>query len=128
MKFLNKQDSGDNIMKALQATCESDRAGLTVTLAAEKTSQLSGQACDLAHARWSRGQGLLGTLQGKHRLPLVLVEGDSTRRLWLGAREFLNMLDSPGHHQINGETVLPHRAIAELAVLDAANPLESSVV
>src|SRR3970282_1611876 len=101
MNFLNEQDTGDNIMKALQATCESDRAGFTVTLAAEKPAQLSRQACDLAHARWSRGQRLVGTLQRKHRLPLVLVKCNRTRRLWLGARQFFNMLDSPGHHQVN---------------------------
>src|SRR3990172_5529257 len=128
MNFLNQQDTGDDIMKALQATCESDRAGLTVALAAEKTSELSRQACNLAHARWSRGQRLVGTLQGKHRLPLALVKRNRTRRLWLGARQFLNMLDSPSDHQVNSETVLPHRAIAELAVLNAANALESLVI
>src|SRR5712691_7373498 len=128
MKFLNEQDSGDNIMKTLQATCEGDGAGLTVTLAAEKTSQLSRQACDLPHARWSRWQRQLGMLQGKHRLPLVLIKRNRTRRLGLGARQFFNMLDSPSHHQINSETVLPNRAIAELAVLNAANALESLVI
>ena len=98
MEILDKQDSGDNIMKALQATCESDGAGFTVTLAAEKTSQLSRQACDLAHARWSRGQRLVGTLQGKHSLPLVKFKSDRARRQGLGARELLDVLDSPGHH------------------------------
>src|SRR3970282_701970 len=128
MNFLNEQDTGDNIMKALQATCESDGAGFTVTLAAEKTSELSRQACNLAHARWSRGQRLVGTLQGNTPLPLALVKLNRTRRLWLGAREFLNMLDSPTDHQVNSETVLPHRAIPELAVLNAANALESLVI
>src|SRR2546428_9479930 len=128
MKFLNEQDSGNNIMKALQATCESDGAGFTVTLAAEKPAQLSRQACDLTHARGSRWQRQLGTLQRKHRLPLVLVKRNRSRCLGLGACQFLNMLDSPGHHQVNSETVLPHRAITELAVLDAANAFAGLVI
>src|SRR3989304_8478753 len=98
MNFLNEQDPGDNTKKALQATCESDGAGFTVTLAAEKTSQLSRQACDLAHARWSRGQRLVGTLQGKHRLPLALVKRNRTRRLWLGGRGVLHTLAFPPPH------------------------------
>ena len=104
-------------------------AGLTVTLAAEKTSQLSGQACDLAHAGWSRRQRLIGTLEGKHRLPLVLFKGNRYKAPAAGcARKFLDMLDSPRHHQINGEAVLPNRAIAELAVLNTANALERLVI
>src|SRR6266545_6683491 len=115
-------------MKALQATCESDGAGFTVTLAAEKPAQLSRQACDLTHARGSRWQRQLETLQRKHRLPFVLVKCNRTRRLGLGACQFLNMLDSPSHHQVNSETVLPHRAIPELAVFNTANALESLVI
>src|SRR4030067_3511319 len=103
MNFLNEQDTGDNIMKALQATCESDGAGFTVTLAAEKTSQLSRQACDLAHARWSRGQRLVGTLQDKHRLPLALVKRKRARGVWLGGRQFLHMPDSTRDHRATHE-------------------------
>ena len=73
-------------------------------------------------------QGLIGALEGKQCLPLVLFKGNATRSQWRVAREFLNMLDSPGHHQVNGEAVLPHRAICELTVLNTANTFDRAVI
>ena len=74
MKLFKDQETSGDVLQALQAASEGCGAGLAVTLAAEKASELSGQARDLAHAGWSRRQRLIGTLEGKQRLPLVLVQ------------------------------------------------------
>src|SRR5437773_11340195 len=89
------------------------------SFAAEEPAKLSSEARDLMHAGCSGRQRLIRALKGKQRLPLVLLKSNGTRRLGCGARKLLDVLDSPCHHQVNGEAVLRNRAIAESAVLDA---------
>src|SRR3990172_9144986 len=128
MKLIeNKKSSGD-VMKALQTTAKRCRAGLSVALATEEASEFSGQARDLTQAGWSRRQRLIGSLVGEQRLPLVLLKGNGTRRLWCFAGQLLDVLDAPRHHQINGQALLPNRAVTELTVFNAATALEGSVI
>src|SRR6266567_918312 len=128
MKLLANQEAGSDVVEALQAPSDRCGARLTVALSAEKTSQLSGQVRDLTHARWTRRQRPIGTFEGKQRLPLVLLKGNATRRLRFMARKLLDVLDSPRHHQINGEAVLPNRAVSELTVLNTATALDRPVI
>src|SRR6266511_4056292 len=102
MLFEDQESSGD-VLEALQAASEGCRAGLAVALAAKKTSELSGEACDFAQVEWRGGQQLMGTFKGQQRLPLVLFKSNATRLQWTSAREFLDVFDSPSHHQVNGQ-------------------------
>ena len=70
----------------------------------------------------------MGTLEGQQRLPFVFFKSNATGRLWAGAREFLDVLDSPGHHQIDGQAIFPNCAISELTVLNAATTLERAMI
>src|SRR6266496_5168946 len=128
MKLLENQECARDVVKALQTAPEGCGAGLAVALAAEEASKLSGQARDLTHTGWSRRQRLIRSLEGKQRLPFVLLKGNGTRRLRFLARKLLNVLDSPRHHQINGEAVLPNRAVSELTVLNTATALDRPVI
>ena len=85
MLFKDQESSGD-VLQALQTASKGCRAGLTVTLSAKETSELSGQACDLAQVGWSGRQRLIGTLEGQQRLPFVFFKSNATGRLWAGAR------------------------------------------
>src|SRR5919106_4331417 len=127
MNLFSKRESDHDVVETLQATAESCRAGIVV-FAAEKASQFSGPPRHLVHAGWHRRQRLMGIFQNKQGLPLRFVKRDATRRLWTLTRKLLDVLDSPGHHQVNGEAVLPDGAIAELTAFNAANALDGSVI
>src|ERR671918_342687 len=128
MTLIKDQESSGDVLQALQAASERHGAGLTIAFAAKETSKFSSHPRHLMRARWSQRQWLIGTLESQQRLPLVLLKGNGTRRVGCGAREFLDMLNSPGHDQVNGEAVLPHRAICELTVLDTTNALNRPVI
>src|SRR5882724_6634675 len=128
MKLFANQEADGDVVQALQAASDRYGAGLAIAVAAEEPAKLSSEARDLMHAGCSGRQRLIRALKGKQRLPLVLLKSNGTRRLGCGARKLLDVLDSPCHHQVNGEAVLPNRAIAELAVLDAANALDRPVI
>ncbi len=127
MLFEDQESSGD-VLEALQAASEGCRAGLAVALAAKKTSELSGEACDFAQVEWRGGQQLMGTFKGQQRLPLVLFKSNATRLQWTSAREFLDVFDSPGHHQVNRQAIFPNCAIAELTVLDPTDTFERAMI
>src|SRR5918996_4739984 len=127
MKLFSKRESDQDIVKMLQTATQGCRAGIFV-FAAEKASQFTGPTRHLMHAGCNRRQRLSGVSQNKQSLPLTLVKRDGTRRLWTLTRKLLDVLDSPRHHQINGEAVLPHGAIAELTSFNAADTLDGSVV
>src|SRR6266508_4053176 len=127
MLFEDQESSGD-VLEALQAASEGCRAGLAVALAAKKTSELSGEACDFAQVEWRGGQKLMGTFKGQQRLPLVLFKSNATRLQWTSAREFLDVFDSPGHHQVNRQAIFPNCAIAELTVLDPTDTFERAMI
>src|SRR3990170_51911 len=128
MKLLENQECAGNVMEALQAAPQRCGAGLAIALAAEKPAKLSSHSRHLMHAGCSRRQRLIGALEGKQRLPLVLLKGNRTRRLRCLARKFLDVLDPPRHHQINGEAVLPNRAVSELTALNTADALDRPVI
>src|SRR3970282_851142 len=116
MKLFANQEAGSDVVEALQASSDRCGARLAIALAAEKTSKLSIEPRHLMHAGCSRRQRLIGALEGKQRLPLVLLKGNRTRRLRCLARKFLDVLDPPRPHQINGEEVLPNRAASAFRV------------
>src|SRR5438132_6852201 len=128
MKLFAEQETEREIVEALQASSDRCGAGLAIALAAEKTSQLSSHPRHLMHAGCSRRQRLIGVLEGKQRLPLVLLKGNGTRCLRSLARKLLDVLDSPRHHQVNGETVLPNRAVSELTALNTADALDRPMI
>src|SRR5438128_186648 len=103
MKLFAEQETEREIVEALQASSDRCGAGLAIALAAEKTSQLSSHPRHLMHAGCSRRQRLIGVLEGKQRLPLVLLKG-------------------------NGETVLPNRAVSELTALNTADALDRPMI
>src|SRR3989304_7872624 len=89
MKLFANQEAGSDVVEALQASSDRCGARLAIALAAEKTSKLSSEPRHLMHAGCSRRQRLIGALEGKQRLPLVLLKGNRTRRLRCLARKFL---------------------------------------
>jgi hypothetical protein len=60
MKLLRDQESGCDIVKALQPTRQGRGAGLTVALATEEASKFSRQARDLTHVGGVKGSGRSG--------------------------------------------------------------------
>src|SRR5215203_3995613 len=125
--FEEQEGSGD-VLQTLQASSESLRSRLAVALASEKATKLSSQASNFAQIGWNRRERLIGTLKRQQGLPLVLFKGNATRSQRLGAGQLLEVLDSPSDHQVNSEAILPHCAIAELAILNTTDTFERAMI